>query len=565
MARHASVAFPLAIAVAVAHTVAASAQGQGGAPDDLRLLPRDTIALVRIASIDQVERDFSDLIRTALESMLEHVPAEYREQAEQEMRESANEMMPNFDDLKIGDTSRPIYAGILLPPRDDPSADNEAVFDLDAMLGIAVLRSDDPEAVVGKINAREREEYEKELKKYEQLKRVQGFGSDMPQMKELREPQPVRYIAHEGWVLCTNDERCLEVLRQTVQDRGNSLADVIDPAAREVLMAGDIAVAANAAVILEQKEVQEYLGQTKARWNSYVSMIRLAGVDWDQWNIDPHQIEAYVRRLIEAAFETAVEPRWLAAHIEVTAEAVGGTGLVTVAAGGHIDKFNRAQPPLPFDLLDELPAGRPAYLAFRADHGLLRYLLTLFEPLAVTVKDKRQLRSYRRLLEGKPSETAIVFDRPLRGDWGIRTLSVTRAENPAAFIDYERSNHEGIYEQALETFRDKPVDVKVEERDDVEADPDNFNQVLELFGVALGGTYRETWMFARGNRFLSAAGYSWEHAEREFEALLGDQEGTAGHGGFREARRHLGERANVVAMVNLGDVFLFILVTSRSA
>ena len=557
--------------------------------DELTLLPRDTIAVVRIASPQRLTADLRQIMTTIDKQLLDFgIPELLASRSKQTMKESYE----NAGDLtalgvvRIGDLARTQYFGMVLLPQQSQGKtkqpqgeDAEQEKDANRIVVYGVLCASDAEAIQKQLTELDEERYKQEKKSYDSAKEKKEkldddwsafptpFSTSLPTPEPLVEPEkPKQFycVSHESWVLYTSDERCLPLLQQAVADRKHSLAAVIGPMVRKTLMAGDFSGAVNMALVMNQAEAKETLAEMKQGLEVYVQMIDWTSVDWKQADLNVAQVKQYVQKFIDALFVMAHEPQWAAGYIDVTVDAIVGGGVVTVRKKGFIDQFLSSRPPIALDLLERLPVDKPFYLAFQDNQSLERMILSIGQRFAATVKEKREVRSLTRLLEAKPKQTAFAIDGPLRSDWGLRLLRLTEAKNPAAFLDYAANSSARVkgtknitYEKGFEKFRGHDVDVKIEEVVDSnknkESDSDNFADALIS---AISGTYRETWMYSQGKHFMSASGYTWDHAKKEFERLLRENDRSNRSEAFAVARRHIDKRANIVLLVSLPEVYL---------
>jgi hypothetical protein len=556
--------------------------------DELTLLPRNTLAVARIASAEKLKADGRQLLKTFEKQIVDYAPPETLKEIQGQLKEAGEDLLDgSILDLggipNVGDPTQPRYFGLVVLPQPAKKVAVEAAdIDIDAdhreepIAEFGVVRSADAEGVKKKLTEFDRQRYEREKKFFDITKSIRNTVGDSASffnasglsenLQEPEKPRPYHCIAHDGWVLYTNDKRCLSMLRRTLKDRKHSLATEIDPAARQALLAGDVSGAVNMTLILSQPDTQEAIAQMKREWEESVQLIDLLAIDWEQWDLDAATVKEYARKFIGASLVVMQEPRWLAGNVDVTDDAIVGAGVVTVKRRGYVDEFLTARPPVTLDLLDKLPADKPVYLAYRNDHSLQRLILSFYKRFAATVKEKREVRALARLLEAQPKQAAIAIDGPLRSDWGLRVLQIVEAKDPAAILQYAPHANKSAgkkrrvtYERGFEEFHGQKVDVKIEETDSDNAEGDVTDDPSALFGAlaeAMKGTYRETWMLAREKHFLAAAGYAWDHAKQEFEGFRGGKNRTVRSKAFIAAAQHVDRRANILLMVNVPDVVL---------
>jgi hypothetical protein len=540
---------PIPLFLAAMFTVVLSASaGEAAESDELGLLPRRTVVVTRIASVERLQKNLVQAGKALLREAAGQLPEESADDVagqSGELDETVKRSLASFGIHKLGESQHPQYAGLVLLPDTTETAQ------------FGMVRAADRATLKTRLEELDRQRYDRETKTLEPAAPSAIAPWEVPE-----EPKTWHVVQHGPWLLYTDDERCVPLLRRVGDDRDGSMAAALDPPARKTLLVGDISGAVNLGLILRQPDAKTALSQARDGAVQSLDLLDSAEIPWEQWNTTAKQVKAYLKGAIDVALEISAEPRWAAGYLEFTAEAVSGAGLVTVRPEGHLDKFATARPPLALGLMGELPAGKPAYVAYRCDQTFQRHLLKLHELFAATVKEKLTVKALRRLLEAKPVQTAVAIDRPLRAAWGLRALSLTSAEDPQAFLDYERASssqsHSGknvSYAEGYTTFAGRPVDVKIEEAKEMgDADETEEDDFFDNLSKSIEGTYRETWMLASGKRFISAAGYAWEDAEAELAGLRKENSLTTRSEAFRAARRELDGEANVIVLVNLPDV-----------
>ncbi len=174
-------------------------------------------------------------------------------------------------------------------------------------------------------------------------------------------------IAKDDYVALSNDQALLQSL-----GNGESLADVLDPEAREKLFSDDLGIYANLALVQEN-----YEQLLRDGFDGFLNLMDMA----IQQGQNAQQIEA-AKTMYRGLFDRFFDTQILTLSVDFDAARLSMDGLLTARDDSKLAQTFAAGSPASTTLLSQLPTGRAYYFFAHANPELMEQLTKLGQSMA---------------------------------------------------------------------------------------------------------------------------------------------------------------------------------------
>lgn len=373
------------------------------------------------------------------------------------------------------------------------------------------------------------------------------------------------FVDYEDWLIYTEDKSTAEHLRGHIdKGDGETIADVMDDGAKQLLDAGDLAAYLNVTQVKQvyRTEIDQLAEQIDS------GLARISESAPPTQGVNFAAIMQSYAQLIGGALQGLEDTEGLAAALNVADEHVSADVRVKLTADSQTDQFLQAHPPAKMDRLGELPAGKHVYAGL---HGYTDVMMKWGAKIALSavelddeaqktiesaVKEytdldfgsmvffvglgdsKEGILSYGTVAEVKPSDKAREITRKLAPAYGSMQFPGLRQE-----IEYEAD---------AETIDGLPIDhVRVkQEYDQAAGGPFNPQAIMTMIFGPDGMNSRMA--YPKGLQVQTLGGGP-ELMEEVLASLAdkSDAKSAADSPAFRDTREHLAEKANGIALIDL--------------
>lgn len=491
------------------------------------LLPAETAAVIRVASVDRVIGGWNDMLGAM--GPLASTGKPYTEQAVGEVFDVRNSLG------KI-DRQAAAFLVLLLPDavREDPSMRLVQAKD-EAALRRAVVNAGDGDAPTVEAGPAG-------FEKVSHNGRTAYFGKV------------------GGWIAYTRSEAAANKFGQLAA--GPKLSSVIDERSKQLFDAGEVAAFVNVAALTARFQAELKQGREEVR----------RGIEGVVQQIppnagDPATVKQALTQAATLAFDAVDDAKALAWSASFSSAGFGGAALATVKDGTGTDKLFAANPASLVETLGLLPAGASLYYGAHFGPDLVRSFMEANVAAAGQQgpKDPAAFKAaLEQLAQAKPGPITGSFAFPTDSTSGMTAYSLTQAEDSQAVKVADRALIQAIgevktpaYSQSTEikpdaeTYKNKPVDLLSVKVSLPEGEDPGLQFGRILIKKLYGGDALYTRLIALEGVLAQAAGPDPTRLHRLVDGL----ESGEGVIGLQEAysttRDKLAEQTNLVVLIDV--------------
>lgn len=503
-------------------------------------LPTETVAVVRIASLDKFASGFQELV-TAIGP-----PATM---AGPEFAKGLNEAFKIGADGSAVDRAKPVYA---------------AVF---------TIEGQPAEPVAWFVQTADEAKLRRTVLKV-------GADSDLmvekrPDGFEKVAAGAVWYFARRGdLVVYTQNE---EVVRRLSFDRGQQpgLSTLVEARAGDVLNEGDAAIFVNVAQLIEVYGAKLDEARDKLR-----RQIQTLPKEFLDNGLNPEGTKKMYGDAAEVAINAAYDGQWAAGRLTFSASGVSAALLLGVKAETNTSDLLAAYPPTGFDALGLLPAGASVYYGYTPySEALIDWRRDWLKMSygADSPNTQKLLAAVETLSQAGTTSSVGSFSLPSGLDNAIITTSIRQAKDAeklrAGETAYQPAANElstPLFAQSMtlqagiETYRDHVVDLLTThyEYKDV---ADMGQQIGQKFMQKLmGGDEFQNRVTTVEGLMVEAGGNDAKYLHELIDGLASGEKVLGLDESYAATRDQLAEQANVIALINTPKLVVNILSIVRN-
>ncbi|HWB10084.1 MAG TPA: hypothetical protein VG826_12705 [Pirellulales bacterium] len=493
-----------------------------GADDVLAILPSDTAAVVRMASLNNFASGFKEMVST------------------------------------FGPLAAPAVTGIdhglsemFAVGADDGAVDREAP----AYLAIFALEGQ-PEPFVRIVKTSDEARLRRAVLK---------AGADENLPAEKRE-DGFEKISKDGrdWFFARRGEWVLYTPREEAAKAVSSFAKPFAAPAADLTGEGQAAVIINIARLIEV--YGDKLDEQRDKLRRQIDSLPKEFLGGDSSAIDPRATKKMYADLAELAINAVYDAEWATGRVNFSAAGVGVAALLGIKPDTMTGDVLAANPPANFEALGLLPAGAAAYIAYTSySPGLVEWNRDWLKLAYGEQSDttKKLLAALDSITAAQVSTTSTSFSLPSGQNTSMTTVSLTQAKDAeklrAAIGEYEPAANQQdtpLFSQTVERqadaekYQDHPVDlltthIKLKEV----ADPGQ--QIGQKFLEKLfGGDEAQTRLTTVEGMVVKAGGNDPKYLHAAVDALQSGENVLGLDEAYAVTRDQLSEKANIVLLLN---------------
>lgn len=506
------------------------------ADDVLASLPPETAAVLRLASPDRYLGNMHNLFTS--------VGGPVGRLAASQQSVLAQLLFERQADLGVLDRSAPAYVVAFLLPGGQPATARFVVAADEAALRRAALGAAEGHQIAVDAGP-------------DGFERVTSGGRSL-------------YFGRRGGMIVYTDRQ--EVAQLLAAPPGPLWSQACPPAIVDLLTSGDVSLLIHASHLVQTYAPQIAQGQAEVLRGVSQIPPEATGLLGEQ----VEQVKQAISTAVHGVFDAVRDARWVSVRLNVGANGLTATALVTVAEGSPTAALLAANPPSGLDALGLLPSGSPFYYAVRPLRGdWLEQLGKLLTDAYGQVKPESPeaqavLAQAEELIKNSDLQAiAGSFGLPLNAKTGILSYALSEAKNPAALLEAgaKRASVTGEvrtatfserieYQPAAETLDGRPVDVAIRHFVAGSGHDEQTQVVKALMERFYGGNSLQT-RFTVLEGVLAEATGNDPRFLRQLVASLASGEDLLGlDTNFADCRDALAPQANLLVMLNLPQLLL---------
>lgn len=529
----------LIVVVSLLVTAGASAAAPlDSAPFDS--LPTETVAVVRIASLDKFASGFQELV-TAIGP-----PANIAGPA---FSKGLNDAFQVGADGSAVDRAKPVYAAVfaMQGQSSEPVAWFVQTAD-EAKLRRTVLKA----AADGDLTTE---------------KRPDGFDKVAG--------GAVWYFARRGdWTVYTQNE---EVVKRLTFDRGQqpSLATLIEGRAGDLLNEGDAAAFVNIARLIEVYGAK--LDEARAKLRRQIQTLPKEFLDN---GLDPEGTKKMYGDAAEVAINAAYDGQWAVGRLSFTAAGASAAVLLGVKEETSTGDLIAAYPPTGFDTLGLLPAGAAVYYGYTPySEALIDWRRDWLKAAygADSPNTPKLLAALDTLVQAGATSTVGSFSLPSGLDNAMTTTSISQAKDAEKLrtgqTAYQPAANEistPLFAQSMklqagvETYQNHVIDLLTTRYDFKEVTDVGQQIGQKLVQKIFGGDEFQNRLTTVEGLMVEAGGNDAKYLHELMDGLASGEKVLGLDEAYAATRDQLAEQANLVALINAPKLLVNILAIVRN-